>query len=156
MDGWSVTQWMIVYKGRLLKIIFKLKIKDHPDCHYMAFKHSISFVTNLAANFGYNSNLTHYLSRSSFLGQVIDLDLLLCTEFDSEYAALSESNEWSKDGAKQWELAAQLWSATTSCWLLTQFGQFHRKFHFSYEKKKVLVAAWYPQIIKTLSVSREC
>ena len=102
---------MIVYKGRLLKNIFKLKIKDLPDCHYMAFKHSISFVTNLAANFGYNLNL----SRRSFLGQVVDLDLLLCTEFDSEYAALSESNEWSKDGAKQWGQAAQLWSATTSC-----------------------------------------
>ena len=56
MDGWSVTQSMIVYKGRLLKKIFRLKIKACPvkAGHYMAFKHLVSFATNLAANFGCN------------------------------------------------------------------------------------------------------
>ena len=38
--------------------IFKLKIKAHwhpvNACHYMAFRHHISFVTDLAANFGCN------------------------------------------------------------------------------------------------------
>ena len=54
MDGWSVTQRIIVYKGRLLKI-FKSKIEACPvDAgHPMAFKHHISFATNLAANFGW-------------------------------------------------------------------------------------------------------
>ena len=56
MDGWSVTQYMTVYKGKLLKKIFKLKIEACPvnAGHYMAFKHSISFATDLAANFGCN------------------------------------------------------------------------------------------------------
>ena len=44
---------MIVYKGRLLK---NLQIKKEA-CpvnagHYMAFKHNIPFVLDLAANFG--------------------------------------------------------------------------------------------------------
>ena len=51
----------------------------------------------------------------------------------------SETNEWLKDGAKQWAL---LWSATTS-------RQFHRKFHVAW-KQKWLVGAGNLQIIKTL------
>ena len=55
MNGWSVTQQMIVYKGRLLekssnrksKLVLSLVVT------YMAFKHRISFATDLAANFGY-------------------------------------------------------------------------------------------------------
>ena len=45
MDGWSV---------RLLKKIFKSKIEArHVNAgRYMAFKHRISFATDLAANFG--------------------------------------------------------------------------------------------------------
>ena len=47
---------MNVYKGRLLKKIFKSKFKACPvnTGHYMAFKHWISFATDLAANFGCN------------------------------------------------------------------------------------------------------
>ena len=47
---------MNVYKGRLLKIPFKSKIEARPvkAGHYMAFKHRISFATDLAANFGYD------------------------------------------------------------------------------------------------------
>ena len=56
MDGWSVTQERNVYKGRLLKKIFKLKIEACPvnAGHYMAFKLRISFALDLAANFGCN------------------------------------------------------------------------------------------------------
>ena len=56
MDGWSVAQQMNVYKGRLLKKIFKSKMEACPvnAGHYMSFKHSISFATDLAANFGCN------------------------------------------------------------------------------------------------------
>ena len=74
----------------------------------MAFKHRMSFATNLAANFGcywlrimpeivsklwalpsevavlFDLNL----SRRPFLGQVADLDLLLCTGFNQEHADL--------------------------------------------------------------------
>ena len=54
MDGWLVTQQMIVYKGKLLKKKFKLKIEAPPikAGHYIAFKNSISSATNLAANYG--------------------------------------------------------------------------------------------------------
>ena len=79
--------------------------------HYMAFKHCISFATDLAANFGcdrfritsdivsklllaaiWTSEVTVMfylnLSRRPFLGQVVDWDLLLCTGFDWEHAVL--------------------------------------------------------------------
>ena len=53
------------------------------------------------------------LSRP-FLGQVVNLDLLLCTGFNLKHAALflclyfdSENNEWLKDWSKWWAL---LWS----------------------------------------------
>ena len=51
----------------------------------------------------------------------------------------SETNDWSKDWAKQW---ARLWYARTS-------HLFHRNFHFTWKKKKWLVAAWNLQSIKT-------
>ena len=105
---------MDVCKGRLTKKmgVFKLKIEAHPvnagrwTC-CMAFKHSISLAINLAANFGFESRLTSFpnfcllhsgsevaglfdsnLSKGPFLGQVVHLDLLLCTGFDSEHAVL--------------------------------------------------------------------
>ena len=101
VDGWSVKQQVIDYKGRLLKnqMILKLKIEACPlnAGHYMAFKYSISFVSNLVAIESescqklfpslyappsevavlFNSNL----SRRPILGQVVNLDLLLCTGF---------------------------------------------------------------------------
>ena len=63
----------------------------------MAFKHSISFATNLASNLGCDQFrimpevavlFDLNLRRCPFLGQVVDLDLLLCTGFDLEHAVL--------------------------------------------------------------------
>ena len=91
--------------------IFKSKIEACPvnAGHYMAFKHRISFATDLAANLGcYRFRITpdivskHFcappsevaalfnsnLSRRPFLGQAFDLDLLLCTGFHSEHSVL--------------------------------------------------------------------
>ena len=79
-----------------------------PLCWSLHGKHSISFVTDLAANFGCNwfritpgivSELLHSSIWSScavqfeseqclFLGQVVYTDLLLCTGFDLEHAVL--------------------------------------------------------------------
>ena len=53
VDGWSVTQQMIVYNDKLLKNL-KIKIEAHPvnaGHLYMAFKHHISYATYLAAYF---------------------------------------------------------------------------------------------------------
>ena len=51
------------------------------------------------------------LSKHPFLGQVVNLDLLLCTGFDELHAELFpclffhlEINEWSKDWEKRWVL----------------------------------------------------
>ena len=57
MDGWSVTQQMIVYKGKLLKKSSnrKSKLVLSTLVTYMAFKHRISFVTDLASNFAIDS-----------------------------------------------------------------------------------------------------
>ena len=73
---------MSVYKGRLLK-----KSRPVNAGHYTAFKYRISFATNLAAHFG--SNRYWNLSRRPFLGQVVNLDLLLCTGFDLEHVICS-------------------------------------------------------------------
>ena len=75
----------------------------------MAFRHSFSFVTLFAANFGcdwvmptlqvvvlFNWNL-----KAPFLGQVFDLDLLLCTGF--YLVPLHQFYcKWSKDWANHW------------------------------------------------------
>ena len=106
---------MIVYKGRLLK---NLQIENRSSScqgwtvvagHYVAFKkHSILLATDLAANFGcYRFSITPDIvskllrtaiwsrcavqfkpEQTPFLGQVVDLDLLLCRGFDSEHAFL--------------------------------------------------------------------
>ena len=107
MDGWSVTQYMIVKK--------KIKYSPVNAGHYMAFKHHISYATSLAAvclqtlaaihsescqtSFPgfcvppfevavlFNSNL----STRPFLRQVVYLDLVLSTgfyNFYSEHAVL--------------------------------------------------------------------
>ena len=49
MDGWSVTLEMIVYKDMLLK---KSSNRKLVLLTLGAFKHCISYTTNLAANFG--------------------------------------------------------------------------------------------------------
>ena len=79
--------------------------------HYMAFKHSISFAINFQVNFGCNRfRITSDIGSKLLLaaissrwavqfkseqtpfpcqvGQVVYLDLLLCTGFDSEHAVL--------------------------------------------------------------------
>ena len=102
----SVTQQMIIYKGRLLKKSSNKKLKPVLSTLVtnlkMAFKQCIAFATDLAANFGCNqcrmmpdviskllhvaiwsccavqfrSEQTHTLSSSRFLQH---LDLVLCT-----------------------------------------------------------------------------
>ena len=54
IDGWSVTQSMIVYKSRLLKNLQIGNRSSESSGHYIAFKHCISFAIDLAANFGCN------------------------------------------------------------------------------------------------------
>ena len=54
-DCWSVTQWISSLRCRLLKRIFKSNRNLSTQCRspYMAFKHCVSFATDLAANFGF-------------------------------------------------------------------------------------------------------
>ena len=50
LGSWSVTQQIIIYKDELSK---NLQMENRsPSCQRMAFKHHISFATDLAANFG--------------------------------------------------------------------------------------------------------
>ena len=110
MDGWSVTQYMTVYKGKLLKKIFKLKIEACPVNAGTTWLSNIAFhlrpiwLQTLAV-INSESRLTSFpsfcappsevaalfdsnLSRRPFHGQVVDLDLLLCTGFNSEHVVL--------------------------------------------------------------------
>ena len=91
------------------------------------------------------------LSRRPFLRQVVDLDLLLCPGFDSEYAAFfpvscvySETNDWSKDWLKRWAL---LWSAPTSL-------QFHGNFHFTWKKKVTRCGPKFSWLLNWVSIAR--
>ena len=107
MDGWSVTQQMMVYNDKLLKkssnrksmlVLSMLVI-------YVAFKHHISFATDLASKFGcYGFRIVSKLLRVAIGSRCADqfesektpfpwtghcdLDLLLCTGFDLEYSVL--------------------------------------------------------------------
>ena len=158
MDSRSVTQQMIVFKGRLLtkssyrksKLDLSTLVTQSTCLPNIAFRLRLIWMHTLDAidlkscqtSFPsfcappcevavlFNSNL----SRRPFLGQVdevVDLDLLLYTGFDSEYAVLflcriftqRPMTDRSKDSAKRWAL---FWSATTSRQL-----EFHRKFHFT-------------------------
>ena len=110
--------------------------------HYMAFKHRILFAIDLAANLGWidsESRQTSFqsffappsevavlfdsnLSRRPFLGQVVDLDLLLCTGFYLEHAVLFLCHIFTRRPMQDWaERCVLLWSATTS-------GRFHGNF----------------------------
>ena len=132
---------------------FEPKIEARPGNagHYMAFKHSISFATDLTANFGcYRFRITifNHACRGFQAFVCHHLKSLRCsirseqTPFPrigrrfrpavlhrSEHAVLflchiftqNQTNDSSKDLAKRCALP---WSATTS-------GQFHRKFHFT-------------------------
>ena len=75
------------------------------------------------------------------LGQIVCLDLLLCTGFDSEHADLLNfcsdalhyclwaTDEWSQNWAKRWALL----------WLVTSSREIHRN-SFSHGKKSVVTA----------------
>ena len=95
------------FEQQIAKKIFNMKIKAGPINAGLntAFKHCISFATDLAANFGCYplrimsdivSKLLRLaavlfdwnLSRLPFLGHVIYLDLLLCTGFNLDHAVL--------------------------------------------------------------------
>ena len=168
---------MNIYKGRLLQKIFNSKIEARSvnAGHYIAFKHGISFATDLAANFGCNrfkiaQDIVSKLLRSAiwsccavwfeseqipFLGQLRRfrpaalhrIRFGTCCFVPMSYF-YSEGNEWSKDWAKWWPL---LWLATASC-------HFHRNFHCTW-KKKWLVKTRNLQSIKTvltLELSQFC
>ena len=61
MDGWSVTQQMIVYKGRLLKKSSNQNLKLVLSTLVTRWRH-ISFAGDLTANFGSESRLTSFPS----------------------------------------------------------------------------------------------
>ena len=101
-DGWSVSQQMIVYKGRLLKksshgkcttwlsnIAFHLQpiwLETLVAIDSASYLKSFSSFCLLPSEVTvlFNSNL----SRCPFLRQLVDLDLLICTGFNLEHAVL--------------------------------------------------------------------
>ena len=106
MDGWSLTQEMIVYKGRLLKKSSNRKLKLVLSTLITSWLSKIAFhlrpiwlqtlvvidsessLTSFPSFCALPSEVTVLfdtnVSRRPFLRQVIDSDLLLCTGFDSE------------------------------------------------------------------------
>ena len=137
--------------------------------HYdMPFKHHISFAINLAANFGCNlfsithdivSKLMHAaiwslwlfylnLSRRPFLRQVIasDLDLLLCTGFNSEHVVLFLFHILTQKPIT----VRKIEQNNGRCFGLQQVLANSIEVFISHIKKKWLVAAQNIQSIKTL------
>ena len=120
----------------------------------MAFKHHISFATDLAANLGWNRFRIMPDIVSKFLRAAIwSRCAVRCESEQTSFSRTgrrlrsvalqrirfrtwgfvprsyfySETNEWSKGGGKRW---ARLWSATTP-------RQFHRKFHFAWNLQRI-------------------
>ena len=102
---------MVIFKGMQLKKSLNPNQSQCSRCRYDSLdKDSFAFLTYLTAKFGYpaiNSESVKRLfpsfcalpseiavlfdwnlNRLPFLGQVVDLDLLLCTRFNSEHGCL--------------------------------------------------------------------
>ena len=143
---------MIVYKGRLLK---KFQIEDlSSSCQgwslhgFRAQPGSIYLLPNWLQTMvaiDSESLLTLFPSFCAltsvcicpFLGQVVSLDLLLCTGFNQEpavlflcsYALFVLRDQSLIERLSNWaKLCVLLWSVSTSC-------QFHQNFHFTWIKK---------------------
>ena len=134
LDGWSATQWMIVYKGRLLKKSSTRKSK---------LVLSMLVTTWL-------SNIAFHLLQI-WLQTLVEIDSESCqTLFPSVCAPPSEVNVLLYSHLSWLPFLGQvvvldwLWKATTSC----QSAQFHRKFHFTWKKSDLSR----PDIYKTLKL----
>ena len=164
MDGWSVTK-MIVYKGKLLKKSSNRKSKLVLSTLVATWLSNIAFhlrpiwLQTLVA-IDSESCLTSFprfcappsevavlfdsnLSRLPFLGQVVDLDLLLCTGFDSEPVVLFQCDIFTQRPT----MIERLSKSNVRC-----FGwqQFLANSVENYMKKNWLAAARYLQSMKTL------
>ena len=139
MDGWSVTQQIIVYKDKLLKYL-QIENWTSSSQHWSqdGFQHSISFATNLTANFGcYRFRIT--LMIPDVISKLLRTAIWsrCAVQFESEQTPFSRTGHWLRSAAlyrivlgtcgfvlkgwaKQWAL---LWTATTS-------SQFHWNFLF--------------------------
>ena len=101
MDGWSVTQWMNVYKGRLLKKssnwILKLAWLPVNAGHYMAFKHHISFTTDLAAN----CDCDWFRITPDIVSKLLHAGIWSCctVQFESEQTPFSQTGRWFRPAA---------------------------------------------------------
>ena len=149
---------MIILSSRLLKNNFKSKLKlvDNAGLN-LAFKHCISFATDLAPNFGSSCNwfrlkimpeiVSKLLSTASLIGiwadalfsdsdrQVVSLDLLLssCTGFNSELEDLFicpifTERPRSLNDQKIEQRDEQRWLHWALLWLVTSSSEIHRIF----------------------------
>ena len=132
----------------------------------MAFKHCISFATDLAAKFGCNrfritpdivssfcspppevaALFDSNLSRCPFLGQVLNSDLLLCTGFDWEHAVLFLCHMFTQGPMTDTKIE----QSYGRCLGRQQLLAISMEISFRVKKQKRLVAALYLQSIKTL------
>ena len=128
MDCWSVTQYMIVYKGRLLKKSSNCKSKSVLSTLVSTLLSNIAFhllliwLHTLVA-IGSVSRLTSFpslsfctqqsevallfnlnLSRLPFLRQVVDLDLLLCIGFNLEHVVLFLCHSSTQRPMNDWKI----------------------------------------------------
>ena len=168
MDGWLVTQQMIVHKGRLLKksqtrksklvlsrlvttwlsnIAFFLRliwlqtlVAIDSESRLTLFPSFCALPSEVAALFDSN------LSRLPFLGQVVDTDLLLCTGFDSEHVVLFLCHIFTQRPMNDRKIERSDGRGFGRQQLLANSIEIF----ISHEKKKWLVAARNLQSIKTL------
>ena len=97
-----VTTWLANITFHLQPIWLQTLVAINSESRQTSFRSFCSppFAVPVLSRFYLN------LSRLPFLGEVVDVDLLLCTGFNSEHAVLFlyhiSTNDWSKDWAKQW------------------------------------------------------
>ena len=154
MDGWSVTQKMNVCIGRLLKKSSNRELKLVLSRLVTTWLSNIAFhlqpiwLQTLVA-IDSESRLTLFpsfcappsevaglfysnLSRHPFLGQVVDLDLLLCTGFDSEHAVLFLCHIF----AQRRMTYGKIGRRDGHCFGLQQLLAYSMEIFISHEKKK--------------------
>ena len=136
-----VTTWLSNIAFHLRPIWLQTLVSIDSESRQTSFQSFCAPPSEVAVLFDSN------LSRLPFLGQVVDLDLLLCTGFDSEHAVLFLCHIFAQRRMNDRKIERS--DGRCLGWQQLLADSIEISFHMK-KKKQWLVAAWNLQSIKTL------
>ena len=145
-----VTTWLSNLTFHLRPIWLQTLVAIDSELRQTSFPSFCVPPSEVAALF--NSNL----SRRPFLGQVVDLDLLLCTGFDLEHAVLFLCQQNQRLLRDEWmPVTERLSEAMAAALVCSNFSQIPWKFHFTW-KTKLEVPAKPPYVHPLYDAAIKC